>query len=102
MLCRPLAWTLVVLTFSSAGPVPDIRDALELALMTPDNESGVNVARWTEDMNVNPEEMGNYLDGDIMVTENTAQNGAKDPNLRWPNGVIPYKINGNFSKYLQQ
>lgn len=102
MLCRLLTWTLVVLTFASAGPVPDdsVKDVLKLALMIPDNESGVKVAQWTENMNVNPEELGNYLEGDIMVTESTARNGAKDPKLRWPNRVIPYVIKGNFSEYL--
>lgn len=99
MLCRLLACTLLFfITFASAGPVPDI--ALQLALTIPDSESGANVAQWTEEMNVNPEELGNYLEGDIMVTESTTRNGAKDPKLRWPNGIIPYEIKGSFSKYL--
>lgn len=103
MLCRPLGWILVVLTFVSAGPVPDVKDAaLQLALTIPDNESGINVAQWTKNMNMNPEELGNYLEGDIMVTQGTARNGAKDPNLRWPNGIIPYVIEGNFSKYFRE
>ncbi|XP_011867334.1 PREDICTED: zinc metalloproteinase nas-4-like [Vollenhovia emeryi] len=98
MLHRSLAWTLVVLTFASAGPLPDVKDyTLELALTVPDNESGMKVAQWTEDMNVNPEELGNYLEGDIMVTESTIRNGAKDPKLRWPNRIIPYVIQGNFN-----
>lgn len=101
MLCRPLAWTLAVLTFVSAGPVPDVKDdAIKLALTLPDNESGAKVAQWNANMNVNPEELGNYLEGDIMVTESTSRNGAKDPKLRWPNRIIPYVIQGNFSKYL--
>lgn len=103
MLRRPLTWIFVVFTFASAGPISDVRDAgLQLALTIPDNESGVKVAGWTENMNMNPEELGNYLEGDIMVTEGTVRNGAKDPKLRWPNGVIPYVINGNFSKYLRE
>jgi len=98
MLCRPLAWTLAVLTFVSAGPVPDVKDeGLKLALRIPDNESGTKVAQWNANMNMNPEELGNYLEGDIMVSESTSRNGAKDPNLRWPNRIIPYVIQGNFN-----
>ncbi|XP_071558634.1 astacin-like [Temnothorax nylanderi] len=100
MLCQPLTWTLaVVLTFASAGPVPDLRNILVIGLTIPDDDTGVKVAQWTEDMNVNPEELGNYFEGDVMVTESTTRsNGAKDPKLRWPNHVIPYVIEGNFNR----
>ncbi|XP_011692995.1 PREDICTED: zinc metalloproteinase nas-4-like [Wasmannia auropunctata] len=98
MLCRSLTWTLVVLTtLVSAVPISDVDNAIELALRIPDNESGIKVSEWTVDMNMNPEELGNYLEGDIMVAEGTARNGAKDEKLRWPNGVIPYIIKGNFN-----
>lgn len=103
MLCRSLAWVLVVLTtFASAGPVPDVAAALELALKVPDQETGVKVAQWTKESKVNPEELGNYLEGDIMVSASTILNGAKNKALRWPNGVIPYVIQGNFSKYHRE
>ncbi|XP_018396646.1 PREDICTED: astacin-like [Cyphomyrmex costatus] len=49
-------------------------------------------------MNMNPEELGNYMEGDIMIAKGTTlRNGAKDEKLRWPNGVIPYVIMGNFN-----
>lgn len=104
MLCRLLTWIIVVLTFVSAGPVPfkDFAKDIKWALKVPDVKSGLKVARWTKNTNVNPEELGNYLQGDIMVAASTARNGAKDPNLRWPNRIIPYVIKGNFSKYLQK
>lgn len=102
MLCRSLALTLVVLTFASAGPIPDEGVAVELALTVPDQETGVKVAQWAKESNVNPEELGNYLEGDIMVSESTILNGAKNKGLRWPNGVIPYVIKGNFSKYHRE
>jgi len=101
MLCRPSTWMPIVLTtFVSAVPISDVKNALESALTIPDNESGVKVSQWTEDMNVNPEELGNYLEGDIMVTKGTL-NGVRNKKLRWPNGVIPYVIKGNFGRYLE-
>jgi len=81
-------------------PISDVKNALELTWTIPDNESGVKVSQWNEDMNVNPEELGNYLEGDIIITKDTL-NGVKNKKLRWPNGAIPYVIKGNFSKYLE-
>ncbi|XP_045468360.1 hatching enzyme 1.2-like [Harmonia axyridis] len=64
----------------------------------PDEESGKNVEKWEENSGVNPEEMGNYLEGDIMLPPHSlTRNGLSDQSLRWKNGVIPYVIQGYFS-----
>ncbi|KAL3270928.1 hypothetical protein HHI36_021434 [Cryptolaemus montrouzieri] len=63
----------------------------------PDEESGRNVASWNENSKVNPEELGNYFEGDIRMHERTGKNGLKDETYRWSNGVIPYEISGHFS-----
>ena len=95
------AWMLVVLTtLVSAVPISDVEDTLQ-ALIIPDNETGVKVSQWTVNMNINPEELGNYLEGDIMIAKSLTRNGVKDENLRWSNGVIPYVIMGNFGKYFE-
>ncbi|XP_011704691.1 PREDICTED: zinc metalloproteinase nas-7-like [Wasmannia auropunctata] len=100
MACQPLvtfAWTLLVLAMSeSAGAIPYTRNTRELPMMVPDKETGARVAKWTKEMNVNPEELGSYFEGDIMITRNTKRNGATDESLRWPNCVVPYEINGDF------
>lgn len=99
MLGLPSAWTIVVLTtFVSAIPISDVEDTLQVALTIPDNETGVKISQWTVNMNVNPEELGNYLEGDIMIAKGVTLNGAKDESLHWSNGVIPYVIMGNFGK----
>ncbi|XP_034486510.1 low choriolytic enzyme-like [Drosophila innubila] len=48
---------------------------------------------------VNPEELGSYLEGDILVpqSELTMKNGLTTQSSRWPKGVVPYEIRGNFN-----
>lgn len=103
MLCRLLvtfSWTLLVhAIFESAGAV-SIRNTQEWSEMTPDDETGIRVAQWNKEMNVNPEELGSYLEGDIIVIRRTKRSGMKEETYHWPNGVVPYKISGNFSRYL--
>lgn len=52
----------------------------------------------------NPEEMGGYFEGDIILTEQqiaklNSRNGLLNVNNRWPNRLVPYEIfSGHFSK----
>jgi hypothetical protein len=49
----------------------------------------------------NPEEMGSYGEGDILVvSEGQGRNGLSSQSSRWRNGVIPYVISGSFSKAI--
>ncbi|XP_011632701.1 zinc metalloproteinase nas-4-like [Pogonomyrmex barbatus] len=98
-MCRSIifAWALFVLTtFTSSGPV-SLVDVDGSFSMIPNEESGIKVAQWTENMKMNPEELGSYLEGDIILTKDSARNGAADESLRWPNGIIPFVITGNFN-----
>lgn len=52
-------------------------------------------------MVLNPEEEGNYMEGDIL-TKTAAKNGIKSESLRWKNGEIPFEIRGNFSKSVSR
>ncbi|XP_072934624.1 hatching enzyme 1.2-like [Epargyreus clarus] len=63
----------------------------------PKDESGAAVATWTESSLMNPEEMGEYAEGDILMPQLT-RNGIRDQTSRWPNGIIPYLIDGRFSQ----
>ena len=41
---------------------------------------------------MNPEELGDYFEGDIVLAPGQEKNGMIDERYRWPNGVIPYEI----------
>lgn len=45
----------------------------------------------------NPEEIGPYLEGDLLVPSE-ARNGMKAESLRWKNGEVPFEIRGSFSE----
>lgn len=62
---------------------------------------GDQLATWTEDSLMNPEEMGEYAEGDILMPQSLTRNGIKEQTLKWPNGHIPYVIEGSFSKIFK-
>ncbi|XP_011704690.1 PREDICTED: low choriolytic enzyme-like [Wasmannia auropunctata] len=91
------AWTLLVFAiFESAVAISYVRNTEEWYKTVPDHETGIKVALWTKEMNINPEELGSYFEGDIMITGNTKRNGDTNENLRWSNGIIPYIIADHF------
>lgn len=68
----------------------------------PSSQTGHKVSQWHEGMDVNPEELGEYAEGDILFPGDPghpmARNGLKDSSTRWPGGVIPYVISPAFGK----
>lgn len=58
------------------------------------NEKSVN------EMQENPEEVGSYVQGDLLVPRSAGKNGMKQEYYRWQDGVVPYEIAGRFSEYL--
>ncbi|XP_073818804.1 high choriolytic enzyme 1-like [Musca autumnalis] len=67
---------------------PDHKDTAEL------------VANYRHDnATVNPEELGSYLEGDILIPTDgvTTKNGLTTQSSRWPNAIVPYEIRGNFN-----
>lgn len=66
----------------------------------PDTETGEILAKYNPDTDeVNPEELGSYVEGDILMPLGQARNGLSSITARWPNGIIPYEIRGNFDAY---
>ncbi|XP_034662822.1 high choriolytic enzyme 1 [Drosophila subobscura] len=67
----------------------------------PDQElTAVLVGNFSADSDeVNPEELGSYLEGDILVPQSDLimKNGLPTQSSRWPQGVVPYEIRGNFN-----
>lgn len=86
---------------SPDGLIAHLQHLGESLFGLPDNETGFKVAQWHENMDVNPEELGNYAEGDILFPPVFGRNGLKAESARWPNGVIPYMISPYFSEYLQ-
>lgn len=66
----------------------------------PDNSTGARLASFdaandTEALQ-NPEELGSYLEGDILMPIGQARNGLSANAARWPNAIVPYEIRGSF------
>lgn len=62
---------------------------------------GTAVSQWNPETAVNPEELGEYAQGDILFRSNNeslSRNGLKAASARWPKGVIPYEISPYFRK----
>lgn len=65
----------------------------------PDNSTGERIANYDPMTNdQNPEELGSYLEGDILMPLGQARNGLTASGARWPNAIIPYEIRGDFGK----
>lgn len=48
---------------------------------------------WTPASLINPEELGDYFEGDIMLPlPPQGRNGIIDEKYRWPDGRVPYNI----------
>ncbi|XP_053667785.1 hatching enzyme 1.2 [Anopheles marshallii] len=63
----------------------------------PDEEVGKLVANYdpaTDSRNV--EELGSYVEGDILIDRPDGRNGLSNTAARWPKGVVPFVISGNF------
>ncbi|XP_023287566.1 zinc metalloproteinase nas-13-like [Orussus abietinus] len=69
----------------------------------PKNSTGLRVDNWTEESGVNPEELGEYVEGDILFPmEVSARNGLRALSSRWPGGIVYYKINSKFTAQERQ
>uniref|UniRef100_A0A1A9X2F0 Metalloendopeptidase n=1 Tax=Glossina brevipalpis TaxID=37001 RepID=A0A1A9X2F0_9MUSC len=67
----------------------------------PDEKTtGQLVANYSAtEFNVNPEELGSYLEGDILIPRDKVvnKNGVATPSSRWLNAIVPFEIRGNFN-----
>lgn len=53
---------------------------------------------WSPESGINPDEMGYFFEGDMDVSEDFIRNGMVDEKFRWPNGIVPYVIEGEFEE----
>ena len=63
----------------------------------PSEETGKLVSEWSEKSASNPEEMGEYLEGDIIFPAR-AKNGLVAVSARWDGGIVPYVIKGPYDE----
>lgn len=84
---------------SDGGGVIDLSHLGERMYGTPDESIGNLLMDWDDNKPFNPEEIGSYLEGDILLPVGQGRSGLIDQSTRWPNGVIPYVIDGGFSKF---
>lgn len=82
------------------GAISHLKNMEDILYGLPNNDTGSKVAEWTEEMTVNPEELGPYAEGDILFPTGIGRNGLKSETTRWPGGVVPYMISPYFSKYF--
>lgn len=63
----------------------------------PDASTGELVAKYDPlTATINPEELGSYAAGDILVPGQTGRNGLVASSARWPKGRIPFVIGSKF------
>ncbi|XP_023309087.2 hatching enzyme 1.2-like [Lucilia cuprina] len=99
--------TVVVEANTLENEVEHSKDVIDLSFYgsalfgEPDDQHTARmVANYTpEEFNVNPEELGTYLEGDILIPKQMVimKNGLTTQSSRWPKGIVPYEIRGNFN-----
>jgi len=68
------------------------RHSVQCCSVKPDESVGKIVNDWSPDDDQNPEELGTYLEGDMLIPSVEGRNGLVATTSRWPNGVVPYVI----------
>lgn len=61
----------------------------------PSEEAGHQLAKANLSKS-NPEELGPYVEGDILIPRQTPRNGIIGESYRWPQGIIPFDIAPKF------
>lgn len=69
--------------------------------MEPSNRTGNLVASYDPDTDDrNPEELGEYLEGDMLMPPSLARNGLIATASHWPGGIVPFEISGYFGMHF--
>ncbi|XP_036324697.1 zinc metalloproteinase nas-8 [Rhagoletis pomonella] len=67
----------------------------------PDVEAGEKLSKLNANSTENPEEVGPYLEGDLLVPHDKKlpfRNGLLAYSARWPGAIVPYEIHGSYTK----
>jgi hypothetical protein len=63
----------------------------------PSDDVGRMVNAWTPDSGQNPEELGTYFEGDILIPLDEARNGLVKESSRWKDKIVPYVLHNSLS-----
>ncbi|XP_071055288.1 hatching enzyme 1.2-like [Onthophagus taurus] len=63
----------------------------------PNLRSGSVINSWNDSWEVNPDELGNYFQGDIITTTTNLRSITRNESLRWPYGIVPFVIAGPYN-----
>ncbi|KAG5672808.1 hypothetical protein PVAND_002900 [Polypedilum vanderplanki] len=61
----------------------------------PNHDVGKMVNEWTPESGQNPEELGTYVEGDILIPSEYGRNGLAKESSRWKNRIVPYVIHSS-------
>lgn len=61
----------------------------------PDESVGKAVQDWLPEHEQNPEELGTYVEGDMLIPMVEGRNGLVKESTRWPGGIVPYVFASN-------
>lgn len=64
---------------------------------SPSKAAGELLANVADLNNTNPEELGPYLEGDVLIPRAEPRSGMRAMSYRWSQGRIPFAITGSFS-----
>ncbi|XP_031620738.1 zinc metalloproteinase nas-4-like isoform X2 [Contarinia nasturtii] len=79
------------------GEVIDLSQYGEKLYGIPSNRTGQLVAEFDPTTSqLNPEELGEYLEGDMLMPPNFGRNGLIASASHWPGGIVPFDIEGYF------
>ncbi|XP_071527690.1 zinc metalloproteinase nas-4-like [Panulirus ornatus] len=74
-----------------------------MALAAPNKLFPKTAKEWTPESLVNPEELGEYFEGDIeLPLPPLNKNGLLNEKYRWSNGVVHYKFHSTFASDKRQ
>lgn len=106
--------TLAIVAVVNAIPYPSIEDnflneedveMIDLShfgssiFREPNNQTGLLLASYDPNTDGrNPEEIGDYLEGDILIPPSQARNGLIAMASHWPGAIVPFEIRGYFGK----
>ncbi|KFB46306.1 AGAP004620-PB-like protein [Anopheles sinensis] len=87
----------------------DVADVIDLSHLgpelygEPDAAVGKLVANFNPETDAgNVEELGSYVEGDMLIDRPGGRNGLADTATRWPGGVVPFVISGAFNAQAMQ
>lgn len=68
----------------------------------PSNKTGQLVDSYDPTTNgQNPEELGEYLEGDMLMPPSFGRNGLIAQSSHWAGGIVPFEISGYFGMHFR-